>query len=230
MTETNKKYLIPARRGVAARVGEGQIVTIINTHGSQVVDTWAFSESDISEFMSMEHSRGAMLRVNPRVGDVLRSNRRRPMLSLIEDTSGGVHDTLIAACDRYRYEQLGHVGHHDNCTDNLVQALAELGLVATETPSPLNLFMNIPVGDDQTLSFEPPVSTPGSYVSLRAEMDLMIAFSACPQDLVPINGADCVPTEAHFSIHGGKPGLRWYRRRRASSCSPAACVALVRSG
>lgn len=207
MTPVNEALgLIPARRGVAARVGKGQIVTVINTHGSQVVDTWAFSADDIAEFMSMEHSRGAMLRLNPRVGDSLRSNRRRPMLTLVEDTSGGVHDTLIAACDRFRYEQLGHVGHHDNCTDNLAAALAGLGLAATETPSPLNLFMNIPVGADQSLSFEAPVSTPGSHVSLRAEMDLVIAFSACPQDLVPINGAACIPTEAHFRIEDARVG------------------------
>lgn len=198
--------LIPARRGVAARVKKGQIVTIINTHGSQVIDTWAFSADDIAEFMSMEHSRGAMLRLNPRVGDSLRSNRRRPMLTLVEDTSGGVHDTLIAACDRHRYEQLGHVGHHDNCTDNLASALADLGLTATETPSPLNLFMNIPVHDDQVISFEAPVSKAGSHVSLRAEMDLVIAFSACPQDLVPVNGAACIPTEAHFRIEDALPG------------------------
>lgn len=154
----------------------------------------------------MEHSRGAMLRLSPRVGDSLRSNRRRPMLTLVEDTSGGIHDTLIAACDRYRYEQLGHVGHHDNCTDNLAAALAEFGLVATATPSPLNLFMNIPVREDRSISFEAPVSRPGSHVSLRAEMDLVIVFSACPQDLVRINGAACIPTEAHFRIEDARPG------------------------
>lgn len=191
---------------VAARVKKGQVVTVINTYGSQVVDTWAFSASDISEFMSMEHSRGAMLRLNPRTGDTLRSNRRRSMLTLVEDTSGGVHDTLIAACDRHRYEQLGHVGHHDNCTDNLAQALADLGLAASETPCPLNLFMNIPVHDEQAISFEPPVSTPGYHVSLRAEMDLVIAFSACPQDLAPINGTACIPTGAHSRIEDALPG------------------------
>ncbi len=192
--------LIPARKGVAARVKAGQTVTVINTHGSQVVDSWAFNAEDPGEFMSMEHSRGAMLRVNPRVGDTLRSNRRRPMLTLTADTSGGIHDTLIAACDRYRYEQLGHVGHHDSCTDNLANALASLGITGTETPSPLNLFMNIPVGPDGSVSFQPPVSTPGSHVRLRAEMDLIVVFSACPQDLVPVNGADCIPQDAHFTV------------------------------
>lgn len=192
--------LIPARKGVAARVKAGQTVTVINTHGSQVVDSWAFNAEDPGEFMSMEHSRGAMLRVNPRVGDTLRSNRRRPMLTLTADTSGGIHDTLIAACDRYRYEQLGHIGHHDSCTDNLANALASLGITGAETPSPLNLFMNIPVGTDGSVSFQPPVSTPGSHVRLRAEMDLIVVFSACPQDLVPVNGADCIPQDAHFTV------------------------------
>jgi len=191
---------IPARRGKAAFVAAGQTVRVVNTHGEQVVDTWAFNRHDLTEFMSMEHSRSGMRRLIPRIGDTLLTNHRRPILTMTEDTSGGIHDTLMAACDRYRYEGLGVVGHHDNCTDNLAQGLAELGLVPAETPSPLNLFMNIPWTGQGELSFEPPVSTPGSHVSLRAEMDLVIAFSACPQDILPINGRTCRPTEAHFAI------------------------------
>ena len=191
---------IPARRGKAAFLAEGQQVRVVNTHGQQVVDTWAFRRDDMAEFMSMEHSRTAIGRVMPVLGQSMVTNHRRPILTLVEDTSGGIHDTLLAACDRYRYELLGCVEYHDNCTDNLAAALAELGLTPPETPSPWNLFMNIPVGPDGSLSFEPPVSSPGSYVLLRAEMDCVVAFSACPQDIVPINGVDCVPTEAHFQV------------------------------
>ncbi len=193
---------IPARRGKAARVRLGQVVRVINVHGEQVVDTWAFNHADLGEFMSMEHSRAHILRIIPRVGDTMLTNQRRPILTLVEDTAGGVHDTVIAACDRYRYELLGYTGHHDNCTDNLHAAMREIGLEAPETPSPLNLFMNIPVCADGTLSFEAPVSTPGSHVALRAEMDLVIAFSACPQDILPINGTARRPTEAHFQVLG----------------------------
>ena len=191
---------IPARRGKAAFVAAGQTVTVINTHGEQVVDTWAFSRADLSEFMSNEHSRAHTLHLVPKVGDVLRTNRRRPILTLTEDTSGGVHDTLIAACDRWRYAFLGVAGHHDNCTDNLFAGMAALGLTPPEVPSPLNLFMNIPWTIEGALSFEPPVSTPHSYIRLRAEMHLIIAFSACPQDILPINGKAKKPTEAHFQI------------------------------
>ena len=191
---------IPARKGKAAFLKQGQRIKVINTHGQQVVDTWAFNRCDLSECMSMEHSRTALARIMAKVGDNMVTNRRRPILRLVEDTSPGIHDTLIAACDRYRYELLGCSGYHDNCTDNLAAALAELGLTPPETPSPWNLFMNIPVKPDGSLSFEPPVCKRGGYVLLRAEMDCVIAFSACPQDIVPINGVACKPTEAHFEV------------------------------
>ena len=191
---------IPARRGKAAFVGRGQTVKVINTHGQQVVDTWAFRQGELAEFMSMEHSRTSLGRIMPAAGQSMVTNRRRPVLTLAEDTSGGIHDTLLAACDRRRYELLGCEGYHDNCTDNLAAALAELGLEPPETPSPWNLFMNIPVGPDGSVRFEPPVCRPGGHVALRAEMDIVMVFSACPQDMVPINGVNCAPTEAHFQI------------------------------
>jgi len=193
---------IPARHGKAARLAAGHSVRIVNTHGQQVVDTWAFTAADLGEFMSMEHSRVAIGRIIPAVGDVLVTNRRRPILTLVADNSGGIHDTLFAACDRWRYELLGCVGYHDTCTDNLAAALKELGLAPPETPAPLNLFMNIPVVDGNRVEIRPPVSTPGSHVTLRAEIDCILAFSACPQDVVPINGLALTPTEAHFEVLG----------------------------
>jgi len=193
---------IPARQGRAVRVTAGQRVKVINTHGAQVVDTWAFNGTDLAEHMSMEHTRATLLKLVPEVGDALYSNRRRPILTLVEDTSPGVHDTLLAACDEYRYRLLGCTERHDNCTDNLAAALAALGLEAPATPSPLNLFMRIPWSAEGRLAFEAPVSRPGDYVVLEANLDVVVAFSACPQDILPVNGEDCSPTEAHFEILG----------------------------
>ena len=193
---------IPARRGKATKLSAGQSVRVVNTFGQQVVDTWAFAAADIREFMSMEHTRIFISRIIPKIDDPLVTNHRRPILTLTEDTSGGIHDTLVAACDRWRYELLGAKGYHDNCTDNLAEGLAALGLTPPETPAPLNLFMNIPVIDGNAIDVLPPVSTPSSYVTLRAEIDCIVAFSACPQDMVPINGADMTPTAAHFEVLG----------------------------
>lgn len=191
---------IPARRGKAARMARGQQVWVINTHGQQVVDTWAFAADDLAEFMSMEHSRVGFMKLRPAVGDTFLSNRRRPILTVVEDTSGGAHDTLMAACDNARYGLLGCTEYHDNCTENLAAGLAELGLAPPETPSPLNLFMNIPWTEAGALAWGEPVSKPGDHIVLRAEMDLIVAFSACPQDILPINGRAGPPTEAHFRI------------------------------
>ena len=196
---------IPARSGVAVRVARGQAIRVVNTHGTQVVDTWAFCADDLGEWMSMEHTRAHALTLCPSTGTTLYTNRRRPILHFLDDTSGGVHDTLIAACDRHRYALLGCSPDHANCTDNLAVALRALGLAAPCTPAPLNLFMHVPLGADGALAFAAPVSPPGGYVTLRAERDLVIAFSACPQDRIPVNGIDCTPVDAHFALLPGTP-------------------------
>jgi uncharacterized protein YcgI (DUF1989 family) len=198
--KVHQEMRVAARRGKALIVRAGQSVRVTNSFGQQVVDTWAFAAGDIGEHMSMEHTRAALQRLRPRVGDRLVTNRRRPILALAADTSPGVHDTLIAACDRYRYELLGCTEYHDNCTDNLASALAELGLKAPLTPAPLNLFMNIPAAADGGLSFDPPVSRPGDYVDLLAVIDCVAAFSACPQDILPINGTALQPTAFDLAI------------------------------
>jgi uncharacterized protein len=195
------KGRVPARQGRAVSIEKGQVARVINTHGQQVVDTWAFVRDDLSEFMSMEHTRASLSHIIPKIGDVLVTNHRQPILSIVADTTPGIHDTMIAACDRYRYELLGCTGYHDNCADNLIAALVKLGLAPPAIPAPLNLFMNIPITNGNTFSFEPPVSKPGQYVDFRAEMACLIVFSACPQDIVPVNGAACNPTDFDFEIH-----------------------------
>ena len=127
---------IPARGGKAARLKKGQALKMINTHGHQVVDTWAFNADDLNEFMSMEHLRAMLGTIFPKQGDSLYTNQRRPILVMEEDTSPGIHDTLMAACDVHRYRLLGCTDYHENCTDNLAICMKELGLTAPETPSP----------------------------------------------------------------------------------------------
>src|SRR5215831_5853436 len=134
--DTSGGILVPARYGKAARIRAGQHVTVINTYGSQVLDTWAFNSHDVGESMSMEHTRSINSRIYPRVGDPLVTNRRRPILTIIEDTSPGIHDTVLCACNRYLYEGLGAGISHRNCEDNLHEALSELGLNIPSTPSP----------------------------------------------------------------------------------------------
>ena len=202
---------IPARHGKAVRLDSGQAVKLVNTHGTQVVDCWAWNAYDLAEHMSMEATRVWTQRLNPRVGDSFVTNLRQPILTLVEDTSPGVHDTFMAACDRHRYALLGVRGYHRNCRDNMFEAMQALGVTV---PAPIlasiNIFMNIAVlPDGISLDTRPTVSRPGDYVVLRAEMDCYVAFSACPQDIVAIQGAgENVPKDAHFEVlDGGFPAV-----------------------
>ncbi len=191
---------IPARRGRAVRLAKDQTIRIVNTHGHQVVDFWAFADPDLGEFLSMEHLRATLTTIFPRAGHDLYTNKRRPILHFAEDTSPGIHDTLMAACDNERYGLLGCTEYHDNCTDNLKAAMAEIGAGPHEVPSPLNLWMNIPVDAAGGTGWGEPVSQPGDYVILRAEMDCICVMSCCPQDILPVNAGKTV--ECHFEVSG----------------------------
>src|SRR5581483_8104020 len=164
------------------------------------VDTWALSAADTNEVLSMEHTRSCLDRIGPRAGDRLFTNRRRAILEFIEDTSPGIHDTLLSACDEERYRLLGHRGHHGSCTENFRAALAELGIPAPRIPSPWNLFENVTTGAGGTLEIAPPLSRPGAYVLLRALIDAIVVFSACPMDIAPTNGPDRRPKDVELVV------------------------------
>ncbi len=198
---TDIPITIPPRRGVAARLARGQSIKVINTHGNQVVDFWAINAQDPREFLSMEHMRATLQRLVPQTGDALISNRRRPILQFLEDSSPGVHDTLLAACDTYRYALLGCTEYHDNCTDNFFAALRTLDFPMRECPSPFNLWMNIPWTSEGALDWGVPVSKAGDHVVFRAGLDCIAVMSACPQDILPVN--DNRPTEAHYQVLAG---------------------------
>ena len=194
-------HTIPARYGRVLPAAAGQVLEVINTYGTQVVDTWAFARHDPAEFMCMAHTRSVNSRLWPHAGEAFVSIRRRPMLRLLADTSPGVHDTLLCACNPAIYAELGCTEYHRNCEDNLHEALAEAGVRIPFTPAPLNLFMNVGVAPDGALIRGAPASRPGDRIVFRAEMDLLVALSACPQDITPINSAARTPREVAVRVH-----------------------------
>jgi uncharacterized protein YcgI (DUF1989 family) len=189
---------IPARLGRAVMVGRGQALQIINTFGTQVVDFWAFGARDLGIYLSMEHTRAALSRLTPRAGDLLVDNRREPMLAFEADTSPGVHDTVIAACDPARYAKLGCAEGHASCADNLRRALEAIGLAPPPCPASFNLWMNIPVLPSGDLEWRETVSKPGDSVVFRALVDCVMVMSACPQDVIRINAGR--PVSAQYAV------------------------------
>jgi uncharacterized protein YcgI (DUF1989 family) len=180
---------VPGSHARAIRIAAGDTVRVVNTHGTQVVDFWALRADRPEIAMSMQHSRIRWRNLRPRPGDEMLDEERSVMMTLLEDTSPGVHDTVIAACDPFRYAQLGGEPGHRACTTNFAEALAELSITRNSpVPAPLNLFMNIPWDLDGNITFEPTVSAAGDSVLFRAEVDTIVIASACPMDIVPING------------------------------------------
>jgi uncharacterized protein YcgI (DUF1989 family) len=192
--------LVPAKQGKAVFLRKGETIEIINTHGNQVLDTWAYNAHDVTEHMSMEHTRSVNSTIYANAGDLFSSNRRRPMLRFRKDTSPGKHDTLLCACNKELYTELGCKEYHRNCEDNLREALKEFYLTPPSTPSPFNLFMNVVTGVDGEILRSPPASKAGDSVELVAEMDVLMVFSSCPQDIKPVNGPACTPSDMHYRV------------------------------
>lgn len=188
-TETvPRRVLVPAREGRAVVVGAGQRLRIEDVEGQQVGDVFAFVHGDVSEYVSAAHTRGHVNRLVPQVGEEFVTTKRRPVLRLVEDTSPGVHDLLIAACDPERYAALGAEPAHASCAANLRTALGALDLTTTTVPQPINIFMRIQIEPDGALRWRPAASRAGDAVTFEALLDCVVVVSACPQDLVDVNG------------------------------------------
>ncbi len=197
--------MVPARAGRAVWVRHGEHLRIVDVEGGQVGDLFAFAAADPGEYLSASHTRTATSGLFPRVGEQFMTNRRRPILTLVADTSPGVHDMLIAACDPERYRMLGAPGHA-SCADNMRDALAQIGLATDAVPQPVNVFMNIPVSTEGDLSWLPAVSRPGDAVTFAAAMDCAVVLSACPMDLTAINGER--PTSLAIDVMSPNPAAR----------------------
>jgi uncharacterized protein YcgI (DUF1989 family) len=176
------EYQVPARSGVAFRVDALDHIKIIDVQGQQPADFWAFYENDLNEYLSAPHTRIGIMRLMPRVGECFLTNHRRPIIRIIEDPIP-VHDFLSAACDPWRYEELGHKGWHASCQENLELPMKRAGYGSVVTAQPFNIWTNFHLNADGTFEIRPPESTKGNYILLRAEMPAVIAVSSCPQDI-----------------------------------------------
>ncbi len=195
-----ERLTVPAGQGLAVALRAGQTLRVVNSHGTQCVDSWAIVPGEPPEYLSMDHCREVLQTIYYVPGQTLVTDRYRALLEIRADTSPGRHDTLIAACNRELYARAGRGPDHPNCADNLAAALAPFGVHLGFTPQPWNLFMRAPVSEDGRIDYVRPPFSPGAYVELRALAHCIAAFSACPDDVYPTNGGDGRPRDAHLEI------------------------------
>ena len=201
MTELAQKrldYHVPAREGKAFRVSEGELVKVIDSRGGQAVDLFAFNVENVKEYLSAEHTRPSISRLFPKEGDAFYTQERRPILTLVEDHSPGIHDLLYASCNPSRYRELGVEGWHASCEENLRNCMEAIGVPGVEIPQPVNLFTNFRVFIDGRIDIAAPETKAGDYVLLRVEMDCWVCVSACPQDQNATNSG--TPTDISVEV------------------------------
>jgi hypothetical protein len=184
MTEKIEQKLVPAAHGGAIPVKKGQYVCVYDVRGGQCADFWAVKLDDYDHVLSPTHFFIDKLRVQPKIGDSIISNRRLPMMTIVHDDVGW-HDMLVPSCDTWRYEYNFGVKGHRNCCDNFREAMLEIGIDwgKRSIPHPFNIFMDTLVKADGTLVIRVPTSKAGDRVILRAEMDVIALASSCPMDL-----------------------------------------------
>ena len=171
---------IPPRSGTAFKLRKGQLLTVIDPEGEQVSDLVAYNALDVREYLSSGRSIDYAGRMFLTTDDLLYSNRSNPMLTIVEDEVGR-HDFSLTPCSRDTFRIIyGDAHPHHGCQGNLEAALAPYGVGADHIPIAFNVFMNVAVDSDSgEIKVLPPLSKPGQKTVFRAEMDLIVAMTAC---------------------------------------------------
>src|SRR5262245_42243970 len=202
-TDASLNDLIPAGEPWLGVVCRGQTFRIVDVEGNQAVDTLFFNAANSEERYSASDTIRSQGRLYLTTGTQLLSNDGNVMLTITADTCGR-HDTLGGACSaesntvRYAIEKR----HMHSCRDNFLMALARsgIGLTKRDLPSNINFFMNVPVTPAGDLTFADGISAAGRYVEMRADMDVIVLISNCPQLNNPCNAYN--PTPVRVMVWG----------------------------
>lgn len=192
------RQVVPAGEPFMKVIRKGQVFRILDLEGNQAVDTLFYNANDTEERYSANDTIRARGNIYLTTGTQLMSNEGNVMLTIVADTCGR-HDTLGGACSaesntvRYALEKR----HMHSCRDSFLLALAEWdhGMNKQDLASNINFFMNVPVTPEGGLTFADGISDAGRYVELRAEMDVLVLISNCPQLNNPCNAYNPTPVE-----------------------------------
>jgi len=188
--------VLPAGEPWLHRVARGQVLRILDLEGNQAVDTLFFNADDTAERYSANDTIRAQGNLYLTTGTRLLSSEGNPMLTIVADTCGR-HDTLGGACaaesNSVRYALDKRCMH--SCRDSFLLAIArsDTDLSKRDLTSNINFFMNVPVTPDGGLTFADGISAPGKYVEMRANMNVFVLISNCPQLNNPCNAYNPTP-------------------------------------
>jgi uncharacterized protein len=194
--------IVPGKAGLAIEMTKGQILRITDLEGKQVVDMGVFDRANPRNKLSTSYSRtrkqpqpGQKYRPGDKlvVGDLLRSTTCDPLMTIVKETAEpkGIHDTYVRMCNRLFYEWY-QGGSRDGCFETISRVVAPYAIMPEDVPDPLNVFMNNQF-EEGRWTIKEPVTKPGDHIEFRAERDLIVAFSVCPEEQSPCNGYKSTP-------------------------------------
>lgn len=195
---------IPPCSGRSVELDTGDVLVIIDPEGQQVSDLTAFARDDLAEYLSSGRSIDYASKLWLSTGDLLYSNRSRPMFTIIEDTCGR-HDFTLTPCSKEMFAIIyGETEGRPGCEGNLASALAPYGIGIDRIPIAFNVFMNVTVdAGSGAVAVLPPLSGAGDFVRLRAEMPLVVAMTACSAG--QSNNFQYKPIDFRVERVGGEP-------------------------
>ena len=191
-------FVVEAGDAFLFEIGKGHSIRIIDLEGNQAVDTLFYNAHDYADRYSAQDTIREQGNIYLTTGTRLISSKGNVLLTIAADTCGR-HDTLGGACAKesnmVRYDL--SKGYMHACRQSFLKGIGEWGrgLEKRDIASNINFFMNVPVTPEGGLTFEDGVSDAGKYVELRAEMDVLMVISNCPQLNNPCNGYNPTPVQ-----------------------------------
>lgn len=187
---------IEKQSGKAFKLKKGQLLKVIDPEGEQVSDMVLFNAEDTREKISSGKTLDFEESILISKGNYLWSNRSRKMMKILEDTNGR-NDFLLAPCSPETFQIMyNNPEYHPSCFENLYTNLKPFGIEPDDVPTAFNIFMNVQFDTNGKLSVDPPLSKAGDYVLFEAQMDLIVALTACSAE--DSNNGSFKPI--HFSI------------------------------
>ena len=171
--------IIPPKSGTSFILKKNQVLKVIDVEGTQVSDILFFNSNDINEKLSSGKTLDYEETILITKGHYLYSNRSNKMVKIIEDTNGR-NDFLLAPCDMKTFKHFYDMdGYHPSCFENLYKNLEQFGIQKDNIPIAFNIFMNVQFNSNGNLKVLPPSSKSGDYICFEAQMDLIVAMTAC---------------------------------------------------
>src|SRR5688572_29767201 len=197
--ELVQSQVVPKNSGAAFALKKGQRLRIA---GKSIVDFVAFNLDDLTERFDQARTKTNQVKIFITTGDTLFSKRNNPMLTIVEDTfTEGRHDLQKGMCSRKRFEMVAQgqslrlfaegvdinpknpeeIPDH-GCWENLSHAVKPWGIAPDDVPSPFNIFQCMRIDPETGIMYDTMIRPKEeAQVTFRAEMDLLVAASACPE-------------------------------------------------